>query len=310
MKNIIILAMSCRDSFFESQIEDIKNTYASKLQSNIKFMYYDGCWKNTKIVDDHLMIHSDDDLQHTFMKTYCALNYLYNNDKTWDYIFRTNTSTYVNTSLLNMFVQEYAEADIVYGSDLYSLSEAECPFPLHLYARGNGILLSRKNVEIILKEGIPFIYTKIVDDVAIGNILNSYHIKRNENYLDYIKGIPHAWYKSTNTIQSNGHKLSRYGESNINYEECITVQVKSYIDRSVESEHYRQLHDKIINKTCKFDETYMNNPSVFVGSSIGYIDYNIWISLDKQKLYQFEITHKGQDDPESKRVYNTRWDPN
>ena len=44
----------------------------------------------------------------TYAKTYYALKYV-NENLDYDYIFRTNTSTYVNTKLLQAFVDSLEE---------------------------------------------------------------------------------------------------------------------------------------------------------------------------------------------------------
>lgn len=318
-KKILILAMSCRDSFFENQISSIKETYASEMPDNVTFMYYDGCWANTKHVGDHLMLRCEDDLEHTFKKTRMALKYVMTNDDIeFDYILRVNTSTYVNVRLLDEFVQTLQRDDILWGSDLYSLSEANCPAPLDIYARGNAMLMSRKIAAIIINEGISFNYLNVVDDIAIGNILNSYYIKQSYNYNDYlqhIKGMPHGWYKCTSIIADNGHRLCTYGEYDALYNKFITTQIKSYADRKLESQHYKELHELVMSMPVDSEDVdfiykYSENPSIFLGSRIGYVDLHTWLGFDHGKLFDFEITHKADNDPESKRKYNKRWDPN
>ena len=41
---------------------------------------------------------------------------------------------------------------------------------------------------------------------------------------------------------------------------------------------------------------YTKDPSIFIGSVLGYIDINKWKSMDKNMLFLEEISHKASDD--------------
>ena len=43
---------------------------------------------------------------------------------------------------------------------------------------------------------------------------------------------------------------------------------------------------------------YTKDPSIFIGSIMGYIDIGKWKSMDKNKLFLEEISHKASDDAE------------
>ena len=315
-KRILILAMSCNDQFFADQVEVIKNTWAKPIiegkYENIDFMYYTGSLEkhsyDTKT--KHLNLRCEDNIDNTFKKTYYAFSLLRSNEETfnYDYIFRTNTSTFVNVELLDAFVQSLTDDSILWCSELYSLSEGFVPRPLYLYGRGNGILFSKKLVDLVLKEGLPFLYLEKCDDWIIGNILNSYWIKQGESYLKHIKSYKHGWFRCIGTKAENGHSICPYYNDNTDFnflKQFITIQIKRYREREIENKNYTDLweifsknHDTDLKHTVQGNIEYSENPNVFIGSILGYMGYQKWLNFDKIKLYNIEINNKASDDAE------------
>lgn len=306
MKKILILAMSCNQDFFIKQEKAIKDTWAKDIinnkYQNIDFLIYKGdSEKNVLDKNENtLYLRCEDDINNTFKKTYYALSLISKNFD-YDYIFRTNTSTYINVKLLNEFIQSLEDDSILWTSDMYSLSESLCPYPLYLYGRGNGLLFSKKLVNIILKEGINFIYLRQHDDWTIGNILNSYWMKNDENYLDHIKNLTHGWYKSIKVESDNRNSLCKYYNTNKDFDfikKFVTIQIKRYYSRENENESFYELNEVFENNTDNLNDTvkeiyeYSQNPNIFIGSTLGYLSYNDWLNMDKNELYSLEINHK------------------
>ena len=301
MKKILILVQSCNDDFFKKEIECIKETYASNLPSNIDFIYYTGDNEKEELIDDYLKLACYDDIYSTFRKTYCALRFLQLNNMHYDYIVKTNTSTYINIKLLNKIINSIEDDKKLYCTELYSLSDGCCPMPLALFARGNCIILSKYWQNIILNEGISFLYLNITDDKTIGNIHNSFLIKTRQQYINNFVCFPHGWYKCIdNKDTANNHKLCKYGASLDDYSNFLTVQIKNYIDRNLEIQYFKEVHSLFKNdnveKACIDAFEYSKNPSIFIGSILGYINLETWNKIDKTKLYQIEINNKAIDD--------------
>ena len=307
-KKIIILVMGTNektDPFFRQEYEECcKKTWIKNLPSNFRVIYYQGGEK-TELKDDILTVACEDDLKNTYKKTYFALDYI---DKNFDYdiIFRTNTSTYINGYLLNLFINNIYEEDYFYGSEIYSLSEAYCPYPLFLYRRGNGIIYNKNEVKNILIEGINLLYLGHTDDIALDNVLNSINIKHylkiGEKYLDNHRGIPHAWYKSVDNKFDSRHALSSYNKSKY-YWMCPTVTIKRYRKRDEEFDIYKEFHGIIENieypdekEIIEKMKSYSLDFSIFVGSILGYFNYSKWKTFDKNRLYLLEISSKATDD--------------
>lgn len=301
MKKILILAQSCNNDFFNREIECIKETYASNLPSNINFIYYTGNNEKEELIDNCLKLTCSDDIHSTFRKTYFALEFLNKHNIEYDYIVKTNTSTYINVKLLNEIINSIEDDKKLYCTELYSLSDGCCPTPLALFARGNCIILSKYWQNIILHEGISFLYLNIIDDKTIGNIHNSFNIKTKQQYIDNFVCFPHGWYKCINNKEiQNNHKLCRYGSSLEDYSNFLTVQIKNYNNRDLEFKHFIELHKLFKNdntkQSCLEAFEYSKNPSVFIGSILGYIDLETWNKIDKVELYKIEISNKAIDD--------------
>lgn len=301
MKKILILVQSCNDDFFQKEIECIKNTYASNLPSNIDFIYYTGNNDKEELIEDNLKLICSDDIYSTFRKTYYALRFFQLHNMQYDYIVRTNTSTYINVKLLNEIINSIKDDKKLYCTELYSLSDGCCPMPLALFARGNCIILSKYWQNIILNEGISFLYLNITDDKTIGNIHNSFRIKTKQQYVDNFVCFPHGWYKCIdNKDTENNHKLCKYGASLDDYSKFLTVQIKNYNNRNLEFKHFKEVHNLFKNenvkKACIDAFEYSKNPSVFIGSILGYIDLETWKKIDKNQLYEMEVNNKAIDD--------------
>ena len=312
------MVMSCNKDVFIDEERAVRETWLKDVidgkYENIDYMIYRGdedLLNHKYEKDKHLLsLRCEDDYDHTFKKSYYAFYLLKKIFGEYDYIFKTNTSTYVNVPLLNQFIQELDNDDDYYSSDVYSLSNIAAPAPLDLYGRGNGLILSKKHIDTIITEGISFLYiTNGPDDAYISNILNSYWIKKKENYIDHIKSFAHGWYRCIPTNHDFKHQLCTFGNTNIDWEflrKFITVQIKIYHqDRSNEKEKHYELHkifqengyDKEeLNRQTEFNKEYSKNYSVFIGSILGYIDFNNWKTIDKLNLYILEQNNKATDD--------------
>ena len=324
-KKILFLSMTCRNEFFTRQNEVVKETWAkdiieNKYGDNVKFLFYDG-WNNQFALDeDNHILHTrcEDDTANTFKKTYYALSVIEQNFD-FDYIFRTNTSTYINVPLAIEFINSLENDDVLWTSELLSLVEAPTPFPLDLYGRGNGLILSKKLVHILLEYGANMLYMEKCDDWIIGNVLNSYFIKNSPNYQDHIKSYCHGWFKCVPHLQDagNNHKLCEFFNDNCDFEflkKFMTIQIKQYYNRENEENNYKELHDIFENNKDNDIKTsieksleYSKNTSIFIGSILGYIDLEQYNKINKQNLWDLEVSHKAKNDIFREKFKNRLW---
>lgn len=344
---ILILIMSADTDFFKSQMNDVKNTWIDLLYKEntkniinryceeIDWLYYDSTGaelfsyniennqglitENTGATldknDKHHLITTYYDDKFTWHKTYLVLKYLFKENENiydkYDYVIRTNTSTYINLPLLTFILyKDYNTPtinginnyELTYGCEIISSIFEAVPKELDIYCRGNCIVLTRYNIKnIILKYGqlyngevINENTTDIADDIRIGNLLNSYHNNFNEDSYDYIKyykALSFNWFKCVPKACSYNimHKTSQNGLSS-SFEEpdksfykmACAIQLKNYLNRSLESEYYKELHEKMCQYiyTDYTEETlknlynkikqYSECPSVFLLGNLPY----------------------------------------
>lgn len=361
---ILILIMSANNDFFRAQMEDVKKTWIDLLYientkklinqycDEIDWFYYDNnedfaldishqetrgiYYKKTPDVildqsDPHHLITTYYSDRLTWHKTYSVFKYLYKENKKiydkFDYVIRTNTSTYVNLpALIYTLYRDFntntingvPNKKLTYGVELISSGFVKTPKLLDVYARGNLIVLTKQTIKnSILKFGHLLQGTtgggeldcNLIDDVMIGNIINSVNNNFDEDsfeYLKYYRALPFNWFKTVEHGYNIQHKSSSKGlESNFetdfdSYQYNIGIQIKSYIDRTIESEHYQEFHQKMLDNVFSnySDETlseiydkinkYSKNPSVFVMGNIPYYPLRL-ISKNIQNEYSREF---------------------
>lgn len=343
---ILILIMSASNDFFRAQMSDVKETWIDLLYKentksiidnycdDIDWLYYDNDdsrmfsiteQNDLKLIDNYIGVIKDEQDSHhlittyyadkfTWHKTYLVFKYLFKENQNiynkYDYVIRTNTSTYLNLPLLSYVlyrdfnketINNVENYKITYGADLISSIFESVPKEFDLYTRGNCMILSRYNIQnVILKYGQIFNGNiikdetiEISDDIRIGNLLNSYYNDFDEDsfkYLKYYKGLPFNWYRSAMYGFNNHHKTSSEGmassfklEDKPFYELNIAIQVKSYEFRSTESDNYHELHNKMktrvypdyseeyLENLYNKIEKYSENPSVFLLGNINYM---------------------------------------
>ena len=365
---ILILIMSANNDFFRNQMEDIKKTWIDLLYientkklidqycDEIDWFYYDNnedfaldisqqenggiYYKKTPDVildqnDSHHLITTYYSDRLTWHKTYSVFKYLFKeNEKIYDkfdYVIRTNTSTYVNLPALvytlyrdfnAKTINDIPYTKLTYGVELISSAFVKTPKLLDIYVRGNLMVLTKQTIaNSILKFGQLLQGTtgggesdcNLIDDVMIGNIINSVNnnfVEDSFDYLNYYRALPFNWFKTVEHGYIIQHKSSSKGlESNFetdseNYKYNIGIQIKNYIDRSLEAEHYQEFHQKMLdNVFSKYsDETlsgiydkinkYSKNPSVFVlGNSPHYPLSIISKNIQNENTREFWINH-------------------
>lgn len=214
-KKILVLAMYCNQPLFLKQEQFLRDiSYAKDIMDgkhgNVDFYSYTAS-KDDKFHYDkklhRMCVPCDDTLDGTFDKTKKALMLLDALDVEYDYIFRTNCSTFVNVSLLEKFVNGIPEdkSNVIYGSTVYS-SDGCGPELYDFYVPGNSMLISKFWCDVIRDADIEY-YKQFdrtpnkdkksyycVDDNTIGFICNIYAEQHNICKYDIwgnYNGIPH-----------------------------------------------------------------------------------------------------------------------
>ena len=130
---------------------------------------------------DYLVINTDDGYPNLARKTFLAFEHVVQNFE-FDYLFRTNTSSFVDFKKLSQFVKNNKER-LDYGGVVLDVTEGDT------IASGAGFFLSRKNIELILNNGYEF-DESLPDDVAIARLLKKFEISPKNIIRKNLKSVP------------------------------------------------------------------------------------------------------------------------
>ncbi len=129
----------------------------------------------------YLHLDVSDNYQNIAKKTFLALEFI-NLNYDFDYIFRTNTSSFIDFQKLEKYISDNIE-NIDYSGSTLKASEGDT------IASGAGFFLSKKNVEIIVNNKKEF-NVSLPDDVAIARLLSKFNIVPSDLKRKDLKAIP------------------------------------------------------------------------------------------------------------------------
>lgn len=174
-KKIIILGMSCNTEFFQKEEEICKQTWlqlADNFSKDIEYFFFTACnsehpeecidYKNHKIY-----VNSGDGWRETFYKTKRAMQLI---DKEYKYQFlvRTNTSTYINIPLLYNFCNylSFIKDKHIWGTELLMHENL-------LYMIGKFLIFRPSHVKAIINCSKVFDNQPDADDYVFGCLFNN-----------------------------------------------------------------------------------------------------------------------------------------
>ena len=192
-KKFIILLMSCNQPLYLSEEQACRDTFLKVAEgADIPFWFYRGGEERQYIDTDHVIHFScSDGLAGTSEKTVLAMAAALQLGE-WDYLIKTNVSTWLNIEKINETVNRWEGRDDhnIYGTRfLINKSSKDVPFP-----RGHFSIFSRSMVEGIVKWSPKLIASKSfpkTDDTLIG-LSCLYQIMKvyGEQYQDHIMEVP------------------------------------------------------------------------------------------------------------------------
>lgn len=252
----LVLTMGCNQDFFIREEKKVRETWAKdildKKYLDLDYFTYTASSDENSYIDYEthtIYISCKDDLYGTFEKTSKCFKLL--NDegilKNYDFIFRTNMSTYINVSLLNIFLHsDLIDNNLIYGGDIYCAKTACGPFNYSYYAIGNSIMIPIKYLILLNEKHLHEYFEKYynvmngikdsvlnIDDNAIGFIINS--------FLEFEKGIYHKLiYRVIGNNRESIEKVNEY----------ISTPLRIYGgDREQEFKLYDIINDKYNGST-------------------------------------------------------------
>ena len=183
MSKILILILSTVDEKYTHFKDACKNTWVRRAETHsIPCLFYEGNSPIDSLDGNDLRLAVDDSLDSSGLKLFRALEFIESSDIQYDYIFRTNLSSYIFINKLIAWVEGIEGEDLYAGVVVpYNLNDqwnfrfmrrlAERLYPKNTipFASGAGFWISKKNVRtIIADKDINF---KLADDPMVGEVL-------------------------------------------------------------------------------------------------------------------------------------------
>lgn len=159
MKIIILVLSDNVDERYINLEKCIRNTWGD---SSIDTYYYYGGNSEFSVTGDIINCISDEGLYNIGYKTIESFEYLNNLD--FDYIFRTNSSSYVHVDRLIEFLENKPK------NDFYCGYINKCVVSGLIFGSGSGYFLSSDLVSKVISEKENWNH-ELIDDVALGDLL-------------------------------------------------------------------------------------------------------------------------------------------
>ena len=169
---ILILVLSSVNETYYSLMKKQQDTWDSVENNDIKTVYYygeGGGFKKIKENSYEYGAECPDTFKMMHWKFYLVLKEIINDD--WDYIFRTNSSSYVDKENLLKFAKNLPSENCYCGVEGTFLKDNS----IVNFASGSGMFLSKDVVNILINSDYSSDEQEY-EDVYIGYILNSNNI--------------------------------------------------------------------------------------------------------------------------------------
>jgi len=189
MPKVLILILSTTDQRYQEFITACKSTWVQRAEQRfVDCIFYQGGASSDILELNELKLAVDDSLEGTGIKLFRALEYIEKSGIEYDYIYRTNLSSYIFMNNFINWAKTIANKDLYAGVVVQAnlndrwpyrfmrrLAERFHPENYIPFASGAGFCISRKNVQRVLTdEKLDFGW---VDDVMVGECLHRHGIK-------------------------------------------------------------------------------------------------------------------------------------
>lgn len=164
---ILISVLSLNKEPYIGLEKTIRETWASENHEDVEVIYYYGDSNEIKLIGDRLFLDSPEGLMNIGHKTLKMYEYILENF-TFDYIFRTNSSSYVNIEKLKEFISDKPKEKFysgVIGTFNGGLK----------YASGSGYFISKDLVNVVILNKGDWDH-RIIDDVSLGKLMGGMNI--------------------------------------------------------------------------------------------------------------------------------------
>jgi hypothetical protein len=183
MPKILILILSTTNKAYDEFKDACKRTWVNRAQEySIPCLFYEGNAPVDCLDGNELRLAVDDSLDSSGIKLFKALEFIENSNIEYDYIFRTNLSSYIFVDKFIAWSRGIEDEDLYAGvivpynlnhrwpyRFMRRLAERLHPDNTIPFASGAGFWISKKNVrKVISDKAVDF---KLADDPMVGEIL-------------------------------------------------------------------------------------------------------------------------------------------
>lgn len=185
-----VLILSTQYHIYDGFKKSIRNSWVLDLKKNdIDYYFYEGDWDTNAIEKDLIKLDIGDEHKYTFKKFIMAANFLKSQGKNYDFIYRTNLSSYIDVENLIKYINFYkvnSRSYIGLISKAYLLQELTLKYKLLrkfkdkfkkgkriFYKNGAGFFIGAELIEILIKKYPLIEHCNLVDDVFIGLLLEN-----------------------------------------------------------------------------------------------------------------------------------------
>lgn len=254
---ILILLMSCNHWFFKEEEQVVKETWLKPVvegqYSEIDYYFY--TTGETEYIDKEnhkIYVKANDDWDSTFYKTKRAFTLAKENIE-YDYIVRTNLSTYVNINMLLAFIKFYLGPNNdkhIWGMELCNRKDI-------FYLIGKFLIFSKEDVNILINSDTKFDTQVDADDFVYGCVFN------DKNKYDIMR--------CCNISSRNGSPINHLSIDNYLLQ-CLAISYRVYtFDEFNNSYEHRKIDEFQLAYTI--NEFFLNHPQLTKDDFISCISY-------------------------------------
>lgn len=195
--------------------------------------------KKTNLILNDLYVPSSDDSLSMGYKTLDAFEWMLKNSE-FEYLFRTNTSSYFSLQNLNEFIiKNLINSEFVYSGLIQETKDFENN--LVVFASGSGYILNRKTVQLIV-ENKELWNHDYWDDVSLALILKKFNIEPQIGKRFDIRGNPFR----QNIDVSNYHFRCRI-DNHYGYPRVLETQVLKFLDKKINNLEESKIKKSILD---------------------------------------------------------------
>lgn len=170
---ILILLMSCNNCFFQEEEQLVKDTWLKAVVEGqypeIDYYFYTtGDNEHIDKENHKIYVKAPDGWDSTFYKTKRAFALVKENLE-YDYIVRTNLSTYVNIQMLLAFIKLY----VAPNNDKHIWGMELCNHKDTFYLIGKFLIFNKEDVDVLIKSDSKFDVQVDADDYVYGCVFNN-----------------------------------------------------------------------------------------------------------------------------------------